>query len=386
VTILAAVLAAMLTLRAVAATGEALLAAGAPGPSPAVDARLAAAARAAIALRGSVAIGAVMALVWAYARRGGVPVGLTLFVPLMLVVADVVPRGLAPGLPPTWRRGVERSLTAIAVVLWPLVMLQRGVSALLIRSGADTPLIALRHLGGWLAARPQRGPLEVSEAGLVARIARFASKTVRDVLVPHVDVCAVPDTASVGDVVALVRERGFSRLPVFHERLFNTLGTVSSFDLLGVDPALPVTTVMRDPFFVPETKPLPELLATLQAERLPLALVVDEYGGFVGLVTVEDLVEEIVGEIEDEYDVRRELYRRVAPGVFVVSARAPVADLNERFGWNLPSGDYETVGGLVLDRLGRVPKPGDGIRAGRVRFEVTRASARAVLELRVAVD
>src|SRR5436309_3486563 len=163
----------MLTLRAVAATGEALLAAGAPGPSPAVDARLAAAARAAIALGGSVAIGAVMALVWAYARRGGVPVGLTLFVPLMLVVADVVPRGL------------ERSLTAIAVVLWPLVMLQRGVSALLIRSGADTPLIALRHLGGWLAARPQRGPLEVSEAGLVARIARFASKTVRDVLVPH---------------------------------------------------------------------------------------------------------------------------------------------------------------------------------------------------------
>ena len=142
---------------------------------------------------------------------------------------------------------------------------------------------------------------------------------------------------------------------------------------------------MREPFFVPETKPLPELLATLQAERRHLALVVDEYGGFVGLVTVEDLVEEIVGEIEDEYDVRRELYRRVAPGVFVVSARAPVADLNERFGWNLPLGEYETVGGLVLDRLGRVPKPGDGVRAGRVRLEVTRASARAVLELRVAV-
>src|SRR5207247_2404762 len=136
----------------------------------------------------------------------------------------------------------------------------------------------------------------------------------------------------------------------------NTIGTVSSFDLLGVDPALPVTAVMHEPFFVPETKPLPELLATLQAERRHLALVVDEYGGFVGLVTVEDLVEEIVGEIEDEYDVRRELYRRVAPGVFVVSARAPVAELNERFGWNLPSGAYETVGGLVLDPLGRAPE------------------------------
>jgi len=351
----------------------------------AVAATLASAARAVASVAGGAAVGIAAALVWAYARRGAVPVALALFVPAALVLSDLLPRGLAPGLPAHWQRRTERTLAALAVVLWPLVILQRALGALLVGAGPGGPLVMLRQLGAWLAVRPQRGALDVSEAGLVARIARFAAKTVRDALVPHVDVCAVPDTARVGDVVALVRERGFSRLPVFHERLFNTIGTVSSFDLLGVDPALPVTAVMHEPFFVPETKPLPELLATLQAERRHLALVVDEYGGFVGLVTVEDLVEEIVGEIEDEYDVRRELYRRVAPGVFVVSARAPVADLNERFGWNLPVGDYETVGGLLLDRLGRVPKPGDGVRAGRVRLEVTRASARAVLELRVAV-
>jgi len=188
----------------------------------------------------------------------------------------------------------------------------------------------------------------------------------------------------VGDVIALVQERGFSRLPVFHERMFNAIGVVASLDLLGVeDPDLPVTAVMREPYFVPESKPLPELLATLQAEGRNLALVVDEYGGFVGLVTVEDLVEEIVGEIQDEYDAPREHYRRVAPGVLVVSARAAVTDMNERFGWNLPQGEYETVGGLVLERLGRVPKPGDLVYAGRVRIEVTRATARAVQELRV---
>jgi Mg2+/Co2+ transporter CorC len=100
-------------------------------------------------------------------------------------------------------------------------------------------------------------------------------------------------------------------------------------------------------------------------------------------VTVEDVVEEIVGEIEDEYDAPQELVRRVAPGVFVMSARASVAHVNERFGWNLPQGEYETMGGLVLERLGRVPKPGDTVRVGRVDVEVTRATARAVLELRV---
>jgi CBS domain containing-hemolysin-like protein len=270
----------------------------------------------------------------------------------------------------------------VAVVLAPLLAVERGLGALLGRP--DLPLMALRQLGAWLAARPARGPLEVSEAGLVARIARFTAKTARDVMVPHVDVCAVPDTASVAEVVALVQERGFSRLPVFHERMFNTIGVVSSLDLLGgMDPHLPVTAVMREPLFVPESKTLPELLSTLQAEGRNLALVVDEYGGFVGLVTVEDVVEEIVGEIQDEYDPPQEHVRRVAPGVFVVNARAAVSEVNERFGWNLPQGDYETLGGLVLERLGRVPKPGDGVQAGRVHIEVTRSSARAVQELRV---
>jgi CBS domain containing-hemolysin-like protein len=300
------------------------------------------------------------------------------------VVLDLVPRGLAAEAPARWRRVLDPVLAGLAMLLAPLLLLERGLAPLLGRRELAPALVTLRRFGGWLAARPRRGPLDVSEAGLVARIARFASRTARDAMVPHVDVCAVPDTAAVHDVVALVRQRGVSRLPVFHERMFNAIGIVTILDLLGAtEPDLPVTAVMRDPLFVPETKPLDELLATLQHEGRNLALVVDEYGGMVGLVTVEDLVEEIVGEIEDEYDPPRELYRRVAPGVFVVSARAPVTDVNERFGWNLPQGEYETLGGLVLERLGRVPKPGDGLQAGRVRIAVTRATPRAVLELRV---
>ncbi|HLY38518.1 MAG TPA: hemolysin family protein [Candidatus Binatia bacterium] len=372
-------------LRAAAAIVEMQLATAAPARRrwPASDATLAAAARATSYVAGATMAGIVATVVWAGVGRAWIPMVLVVFVPSGLILCDLVPRGLASDVRGRRGRLLDGMLLAAGVLLAPLLALERGLAALL-RRPPGVGLTMLRRLGTWLAARAGRGPLDVSEAGLVARIAGFAAKTARDAMVSHVDVCAVPDTASVTEVVTLVQERGFSRLPVFHERMFNTLGIVSSLDLLGVsEPDRPVTAVMREPLFVPETKPLPELLAMLQAEGRNLALVVDEYGGFVGLVTVEDLVEEIVGEIQDEYDAPREHYRRVAPGVWLVSARAPVSEVNERFGWNVPPGEYETLGGFVLERLGRVPKPGDVLPAGRVRIVVARASARAVQELRI---
>jgi putative hemolysin len=385
--IIVAVLAVLVGLRALAAAAEVAIGTGLGGGTRRriSDATLAGTARATAHVTTATIVGLAAGLAW---ERGGwiaVVPAVAVVVAGLLLVADLVPRGLASELSATTRRRLRGLLAAVAVVASPLVAVGRLAAAgLLGRTAPRASLAALRRLGGWTATRPVRGPLDVSEAGLVARIVRFASKTARDALVPLVDVCAVPDTASVGDALALVRERGFSRLPVFHERVFNVLGLVSSLDLLGVpDPRRPVRDVMREALFVPESKPLPELLTTLQAEGRNLAVVVDEYGGAVGLVTVEDLVEEIVGEIEDEYDVPRDLYRRIAPGVYLLSARAPVTEVNERFGWNLPQGEYETIGGLVLERLGRVPKPGDGLPVGRVRIEVARASARAVLEVRV---
>jgi putative hemolysin len=383
--LLVLLLAALVAVRAAAAMAEAVLAAGPDlrRPTRLGDDVLASAARAAAHVASGAAYGVVATVAWRTAGRGWVPMAVALAAPLMLVLADLTPRGLAAETPKPRRRVLEPLLGGLAVLLAPVLAVER-VLALVLGFGRRPPALpTLRRLGGWLVPRTA-GPLEVSEAGLVARLARFAEKTARDVMVPHVDVCAVPDTASVGDAVAMIHQHGHSRLPVFHERLFNIMGLVAHRDLLGVtDLGLPVTDVIRDVLFVPESKPLPDLFRTLQAEGRNLAVVVDEYGGAVGLVTVEDLVEEIVGEIEDEYDAPRELVRRVSSGVYLVNARAPVSQVNERYGWNLPQGEYETVGGLVLERLGRIPKPGDTVRAGRVRLEVTRAGTRAVQELRV---
>jgi CBS domain-containing protein len=215
--------------------------------------------------RGAAAVGVVATLVWMHAGRAWIARGPGRHADR---ARRLRPRSARAGgrRAAASRRFLDPALAAFAIVLAPVLLLER-LLARLVGSGASSPLAMLRRLGGWLAARPGRNPLDVTEAGLVARIARFAAKTAGDVMVPHVDVCAVPDTASVGDVLALVQERGFSRIPVFHERMFNTIGVVTSHDLLGVlDPHLPVASVMREPLFVPGSKPLPELLASLQAE------------------------------------------------------------------------------------------------------------------------
>ncbi len=376
----------LLALRGLAAAAETLIASGLGARPRALldDDLLASTARATAQVAGATTVGVLTTLAWWYVGRAIVPLVLALAVPAVLVLLDLIPRGLLGGGRRQWPRALDFPLAGIALALAPLLLAERALGRVLGAGTPGAPLAALRRLGAWLAARPARGPLDVSEAGLVARIARFAGKTARDAMIPLVDVCAVPDTVSLGQVVAFVQEHGFSRVPVYHEGVVHVTGLVTSLDLLHAsDPHLPVTTAMREPLFVPASKPLPELLVALQAEGRNLAIVVDEYGGGVGLVTVEDVMEEIVGEIEDEYDEPRDLYRRIAPGVFVVSARASVVEVNERFGWNLPQGEYETLAGLVLERLGHVPKPGDAVQAGRVELVVSRASARAVHELRV---
>ena len=382
--VLAFALVPLVALRPLMAAVEVMIASGGGQRRWPSDALLASTARATAHIAGATVVGIVTTLVWWHAGRGVVPLVLLVLVPAMLVLLDLVPRGLMVESGARPRPVLEVLLGGLTVALAPVLLLERALGALFGRRGQVATLVELKRLGSWLAVRPRRGALDISEAGLVARIRRFTGKTARDVMVSLVDACAVTDTTSVGEVIALVRERGFSRIPVFRERMFNTIGIVTSLDLLGsVARSVPVTAIMREPLFVPESVALPELLATLQAEGRNIGIVVDEYGGAVGLVTVEDVVEEIVGEIEDEYDAPRDLFRRVAPGIYSVSARAPVAEVNERFGWNLPQGEYETIGGLVLERLGRVPKPGDAVRAGRVEIVVSRASARAVQELRV---
>ena len=201
-------------------------------------------------------------------------------------------------------------------------------------------------------------------------------------MVPLVQMTAIKDTANMLEAHEIAIESGFSRLPIFHERMHNLIGILNAFDLLDQDmDNTPITELIRPAHYIPPNKKIDDLLKELQQGGLHMAFVVDEYGGCIGLVTIEDLLEKIVGEIEDEYDKPEELYKPYAEGGFLIEGSTEISVLNETLGWELPGGDFETIAGLVINRLEKIPHPGDQVLAGLYRLTVKDASKRKIQSL-----
>jgi CBS domain containing-hemolysin-like protein len=232
-------------------------------------------------------------------------------------------------------------------------------------------------------------PLQERQArDLLRSLVDFRETTVREVMTPRPDIVAIEADATVERLQALFREQQYSRIPVFQETLDNVVGFVFVKDLLGqgasLDPEAPLTTLLRPANFVPETKRVLELLQEFQRDRLQMAMVVDEYGGTAGLVTLEDLIEEIVGEIRDEYDVEVEPVIDEGGGRFVFSGNAHVEELAHRLHVRPEGEGFETVGGFLLSRLGRVPEVGERFDVDGLSVEVLEAERRRITRVRIA--
>lgn len=231
-------------------------------------------------------------------------------------------------------------------------------------------------------------PLQETQARAMLRtLVHFRETMVREVMTPRPDIVAVPSDATVGELQALFRDQQYSRIPVFQETLDNVVGFVFVKDLIHeaatMTPPSPITPLIRPASFVPETKRVVELLREFQGNRLQLAVVVDEYGSTAGLVTLEDLIEEIVGEIRDEYDVEMEPVIEEGGGRFVFSGKAHVHEL-DRLGFTPDGEGFETVGGFLLSRLGRVPTAGERFEIDGLTIEVLEAERRRITRVRIA--
>jgi magnesium and cobalt exporter, CNNM family len=237
----------------------------------------------------------------------------------------------------------------------------------------------------YLQAGEEQGVIERDERRLLRSIVDFGDTLVREVMTPRPDIVAIEDDATVDDLRALFREQEYSRLPVYKENLDNILGIIFVKDLIqnpstvGSDP---ITSFIRPATFVPETKRVPEMLKEFQRRQTQIAIVVDEYGGTAGLVTLEDLLEEIVGEIRDEYDVETEPVIDEGNGSYVFSAKVSFDEVRERLGVEIEPEGFETVGGYVLTRLGRVPAVGETFEVDGLQVEVLEADRRRIHKVR----
>jgi CBS domain containing-hemolysin-like protein len=228
---------------------------------------------------------------------------------------------------------------------------------------------------------------QAEESKLLRSVVEFGDTLVREVMTPRPDIVAIRSDATIDDLRRLIQEQEYSRLPVYAENLDNIVGLVVVKDLIQVAEPLAgtqnISAIMRPAAFVPETKQVMDVLREFQQKRLQLAIVVDEYGGTAGLVTVEDVVEELVGEIRDEYDSEADPIVRETDDTYVFSAKVSIEEMIERLGVTIEDDGFETVGGYVLARVGRVPAVGEHFESDGLEVEVLEAERRRVHKVRV---
>ena len=296
---------------------------------------------------------------------------LVLLLLLILIFSEALPKALALRNPARTAQLLAGPLALLSWLLSPLIGLLSIVIGPAVRalSGQELsrmPLVTEEELRLLVNVGEEEGLIEPDEREMIEGIFSFGDTVVREVMIPRVDIVALDETASLEAALELVIDHGHSRIPVYHETIDQVIGILYAKDMLpGLRAGQRDTSfagMLRSPHFVPETMKVDALLKDLQARKVHLAIVVDEYGGTAGLATIEDLLEEIVGEIQDEYDVEEPSLRFIGEGELIADARVLLDDLNDVTGLRIESNESDRIGGLVYERLGRVPKVGDEVQ------------------------
>ena len=313
-------------------------------------------------------------------------------VPPLLVLGHLLPKAIVQGHADRMVDVLATPLRLASFVLRPFVVVVGGFAAAVTRvtrTDRKKAFVTRDELALLIESEPETDKPEITadEREMIANVFELSAYKVSELMVPLSEVTALPEDATVGEAALEVADKQHSRMPIYRSRVDDIVGIVHVFDLLqawsrGVKSSL--GGLGHPPTYVPETMKASDLLVQLQTEQQHLAIVVDEYGGAVGIVTIEDLLEIIVGDIEDEYDTEPSPIRAERPGVWRVEAKTSVARLNTELELGLPeSEDYETIAGLLIEKLRRIPDRGETLTFGALTVEVIEATDRAIEAVRV---
>jgi CBS domain containing-hemolysin-like protein len=305
---------------------------------------------------------------------------------LAVVLLDALPRLIVARSPETWGVRLVPAVRVFRILFGPVAIAINRSLAAVVRTAEEVREDETEELLRLAEIETDGEPIEEEERQMIRGIIEMEDTTAREIMVPRIDIEALDVSETIDDAMRLIVEKGFSRIPLYDETIDNVIGIIYAKDLLrcvteGRKPAL--KDVARPPYFIPESKRVDELLAELRQSKVHIAIVVDEYGGTAGLVTIEDLLEEIVGEIQDEYDREEAPIERINETEAILDARVSIETLSELFGFEPEEPqEYDTVGGFVYHRLGKVPVAGDEVRVDGLTLRVLSVIGRRIKKVR----
>src|SRR2546427_4768631 len=311
---------------------------------------------------------------------------------VVLIFCEIAPKTVAVQNPLRWARAFVKPVRAVSWLLQPVVWTLSAITNTLVRlMGGQVrrpgPFVTEEELRLLVSVGEKEGVLEEAETEMIHSVFEFADTTVREVMVPRIDMVTLESDATVDEAVDLALQVGFSRIPVYEETIDNIIGVLFTKDMLKQlregHNSSPIRELVRPAYFVPESKKLDDMLREIRQKRTHMAIVVDEYGSVAGLVTIEDLLEEIVGDIQDEYDREENLYEQITQYEYIFDAKINLDEFNELMDTDLENEDYETLGGFLLGQLDKIPIPGDTINYKNLTFTVLTTRGLRITKVKV---
>jgi putative hemolysin len=310
--------------------------------------------------------------------------------PAALIFGEIVPKSVLQQHANTFAPIIAPPLNVAFKIFYPIVFLVSTIAnSLLQMLGVEKKKrkqTLTREELKFLIRTDTRGTIaEQHRKEMMRRIFEFGDTTVKEVLVPLVDVVALKKRTEISVAIKKIQDCGFSRIPIYEDRIDHLIGVIHAFDLLRATPEdMTIDKFIRKVYYIPETMELDDLLRNMQRHRTQIAVVVDEYGGSLGIVTLEDSLEEIVGEIEDEFDeFNEEMYKKLPDGSYRINARMEIDVINETLPVDLPEGGYETLGGFLLSEFRRIPSVGETMEYNGWLFRVEEANNRSITRVHV---
>ncbi len=321
----------------------------------------------------------------------GVAIATGVMTVLVLIFGEITPKSLAKQNSEKISLKVAKPISIVVVVLKPLIAVFTGVSSVFIKlfggdPKASEPFITQEELKTMVGVSEEEGVLEDVEKEMIFNVFDFVDAQVKDVMIQRVDIVAINKDSSYKEILEIIRKEQFSRIPIYDDTIDNIVGVLNVKDLIVQEKnnlQFNVLDYAREPFYTFEFKKIKEVLNEMKKTRNHMAIVLDEYGGTVGIITIEDLIEEIVGDIEDEYDEHNEMIKVVKEDEYIVDGSAKLDDISDLIGVNMESEELDSVGGLIIEELGRIPEEHEEVVIDNIKFVVEEVEKNRIKKVRI---